>query len=568
MKKLISILLSILIVLLPFGAYAFDGIFRKQEVILCSCILLSVILLAYIVFLIANKKRILISISIIDISVLAFFVYSVFHSFFVIHLQVSEILVYKWFAIFCVYVLCRIAAYKNILMYAIVLSGFIQSIIAALQKLYIIDSHNIFFDVTGTFNNPGILGGYVAVAFIIAVCLLKNAIKNRSHIKTIFLTVSVLFLFAAVIFSDSRAAFTAVSVGIAMFYFHKIRHVFIRHKIIFSAIFCVFLIFTGVLLFNYRQGSANSRLLIWRVSVEMIADKPLFGRGIASFDSNYMHCQAAYFDKNPDSKFIPVADNVAYAYNEFIHIAVETGITGLLFLLSVFYSAFSSKKQRLQKVALVALLVFSMFSYPAEIFPLLLLFPAIIGCFNTKPFRKEIRLRHGILLIAGIALLSIIYLNIRSELYFGKAAAELVQTRENKEQLKEYICKYYKRLKYNPEFCRIYAIWINENISENEIFNVLELFPTSESYCLFGERYVQKALYGKAEQCFKTAASMTPNRILPNYGLFKLYQKLGNEKEAILMANKILNQHIKIDNTQTVRILFEIENWLNRIKTK
>ncbi|MDR2292602.1 MAG: hypothetical protein LBE11_03915 [Prevotellaceae bacterium] len=132
--------------------------------------------------------------------------------------------------------------------------------------------------------------------------------------------------------------------------------------------------------------------------------------------------------------------------------------------------------------------------------------------------------------------------------------------------MQRYIHKYYRRLKYSHEFCRIYVSWISKNILENEIFNVLELFPTSETYCIFGERYVQKGIYCKAEEYFKIASSMTPNRILPNYNLFKLYQKSGDKEKASLMANKILNQHIKINNTQTIRMQFEVENYLKSTK--
>jgi O-antigen ligase len=565
MKKPISILLSIFAVLLPFGTSVFDGIFRKQEAILCSCVLVSAILLAYIIFLTVTKKRISISVSVLDTGVLLFFVYSVLHLLFSKRFQAGEIVIYKWFAVLCIYVLCRIAAHKNMLMYAVVLSGFIQSIIAVLQKFYIIDSYSIFFDVTGSFNNPGRLGGYVAVAFTVAIFFLNVAVKNKSYPAILFLSISTLFLFAAVILSDSRAAFVGVLCGISVYLYPKFRFAYNKHKVVFTAICFTLAISVGLLLFNYRQGSANSRLLIWRVSADMILNKPLFGHGITAFDQKYMHYQAAYFAENPNSKFIPVADNVAYVYNEFIHITIETGITGLLCLLIIFYFTFSSKRQQLQKAALAVLLVFSMFSYPTEIFPLFILFPIIIGCLKTKHI-KEIHLHRTIFAATGFALLLFIHINVKSNLYFRNASSEIMQTQENNRQMQEYIHKYYRRLKYNNEFCRIYILWTGKNISENEIFNVLELFPTSESYCIFGERYVQKGMYCKAEECFQTASLMTPNRILPNYGLFKLYQKSGNKEKAMLMANKILNQHIKIDNTQTIRMWFEVENYLKSTK--
>jgi hypothetical protein len=64
----------------------------------------------------------------------------------------------------------------------------------------------------------------------------------------------------------------------------------------------------------------------------------------------------------------------------------------------------------------------------------------------------------------------------------------------------------------------------------------------------------------------RSKALMTPNRILPNYNLFKLYQKSGDKEKTLFMANRILSQHIKIDNTQTIRIQFEVENYLKSIQ--
>jgi hypothetical protein len=301
----------------------------------------------------------------------------------------------------------------------------------------------------------------------------------------------------------------------------------------------------------------------------MITDKPMFGHGISSFDRKYMQYQSAYFEENTDSEFITVADNAAYAYNEFIHITVESGILGLLFLTLMFCFIFMAEKLICQKSSFAALLAFSMFSYPSGVFPLLFLFPLIAGCINSKPVR-QINLPRIILFILSILLLCGLYLNLKSELYFRNASCQLRQIEKNNSKIDEetnnYVLQHYKRLKYYPEFCKTYAIWLSNNFSENGLFNALELFPSSENYCFFGELYLENGIYGKAETCFKTAASMTPNRILPNYCLFRLYKKYDNKEKAILTAKKILSQPVKIENTQTIKIKFEVENYLKSIE--
>ena len=561
MQKSISILTAALIISLPFGLLVFDGVFRAQEIVLVSCSLLLMSLFAYCIFSFVRHKRICLSISFLDFSVLLFFAYSALHLVFVKHLQTGEVFIYKWLAILCCYTLCRILPRKNILLYAIVLSGLVQSAIAILQKLYLIDSYNNFFDVTGTFFNPGRLGGYLAVAFAVAIGLLRNAVKNKLRWHVLFLSISLLLLCVALVLADSRAAFVGVFAGICVCFYSEIRSIFVKHKILFTTIFFVAIVLFGLFLFSYRKGSANSRLFIWKVSADMICDKPVFGHGISAFDQKYMYYQAAYFAENENSNFAFIADNVAYAYNEFIHISVEMGILGLLFLLLIFYVAFSSKGQMPQKSALAALLVFSMFSYPADVFPLLFLFPVIVACINTKTL-KNIDLSRSFMAIFCLVLFYLSYINFKTELYFRKVSCEYLQIDANSEKINNYVVNHYKRLQYYPEFCRFYANWLNNNLSENLLFNSLELFPSSEHYCYFGELYFEKEMYSEAEKCFTTAALMTPNRILPNYNLFKLYQKLEDKAKAAAMAHKIIKQPVKINNTQTIKIQHEMEKYL------
>lgn len=562
MQKSISLSVFVLIILLPLNLPLFDGAFQAQEIIVCSCCLLMLSLFALCVCLAVRKKRICLHFSVLDLSVFLFFAYSVLHLCFIKHLHVGEAVIYKWLSLFFVYVLCRMLTNKSILLYSIVLSGILQSAVAILQKLYLIDANNSFFDVTGTFSNPGVLGGYLAVAFTVSAHLLRKAAKNKSRIRMLFLCIALLITGIALVLADSRAAFTGVFFGIMICFYSEIRSIFIKHKIVFAAIFLIIVVVSGLFLFNYRKDSALSRLLIWRISADMICDKPLTGHGITSFEQKYMLYQAEYFAKNEDSKFVSIADNVPYAYNEFIHISVEMGILGLLLLLFMLYSVFSSGRQFGKKSAFAAFLVFSLFSYPAEIFSLLFLFPVIAAGINTK-ILKIINLSRTVMIICGFILVCSIYVSLKSELYFRKASYNFREAVVSNEKTGRFIVSHYGRLQYYPEFCKLYVKWFGNNISENELFNVLALFPSSENYCYFGELYFANGMYSKSEQCFETAALMTPNRILPNYGLFRLYQKSGNMAKAAEIAYKIVNQTVKIENTQTIKIRFEAENYLN-----
>ena len=77
----------------------------------------------------------------------------------------------------------------------------------------------------------------------------------------------------------------------------------------------------------------------------MIKDYPLFGIGAGGWQANYMLYQAEYFLQNPNSPYILLADNIFYAYNEFLHITAEQGIVGLVVVTWLLYALFSYKEK-------------------------------------------------------------------------------------------------------------------------------------------------------------------------------------------------------------------------------
>ena len=62
----------------------------------------------------------------------------------------------------------------------------------------------------------------------------------------------------------------------------------------------------------------------------MWADNPLFGTGTGGWLANYMHFQADFFALHPLSSWGMLADNAVCPYNEFLHIAAEQGLLGLV----------------------------------------------------------------------------------------------------------------------------------------------------------------------------------------------------------------------------------------------
>ena len=81
-----------------------------------------------------------------------------------------------------------------------------------------------------------------------------------------------------------------------------------------------------------KKDSADGRLLIWKVTTEMIAKKPLIGHGTNGFEANYMNYQADYFSENNNPKEALLAGNNKYAFNIFLKILSEYGLIGFIIL--------------------------------------------------------------------------------------------------------------------------------------------------------------------------------------------------------------------------------------------
>jgi len=151
--------------------------------------------------------------------------------------------------------------------------------------------------------------------------------------------------------SRSRAAWLAVLVSSAYLlavkfnFFQLIKPYFktFARKLTAFALLIAFLTIAGAALYQFKKGSAEGRRLIWKVSTEMIKDKPMWGHGFDGFIANYMDYQATYFNNNPESKEAMVAGDTNYAFNEFVQLTVENGLIGLLLVLLILITIFSNK---------------------------------------------------------------------------------------------------------------------------------------------------------------------------------------------------------------------------------
>lgn len=475
------------------------------------------------------------------------------------------------------YVAVRIISenYSKHLLYIFSLWGVAEGIVAVLQQVAILESNHRTFAVTGTFGNPGPLGGFLAICLMVTAGLFYNSLQKKQAFLILWNAIAVIILSCGLFLSASRAGWLAVFIG-SLFLFinqfkqcslYKKRGVLVNLAIVFLV--CFFIL--GIYLL--RKDSADGRLLIWMNSLNMIKENPLFGIGAGGGVANYMHYQADYFHRYPNSSFILLADNVAYPFNEFLHIMVDQGIMGLLFLLLLLHSLFSFTNDRLLKAALLSFGVFSFFSYPAGVFVLQIVFIFLLGMLQSQSVKIRIPKKVSCLL-GGLALLGVGVMSTHSYCIYCQSKMEIkklaeaeVRTIPNAElkTLYPFFCCNPRMMNLYSQICiRKYPADIALPICEA----AAKIVPTCELYCDMGDMWKLRRKYSQAEECYKMAAAMVPSRLLPNYKLFQLYVDFEKKEAALRIGQLLLEQPVKKEGTKTLRMKAEVLKYIHCNNTR
>ena len=135
-------------------------------------------------------------------------------------------------------------------------------------------------------------------------------------------------------------------------------------------------------MYYLKKDSADGRLLTKKVSLSAIIQNPL-GVGLGHFPSACGDTQAAYFASGKATAAEEyVAGNPEYGFNEFLQIAIESGIVSQLLFIGMLVCAFRGliKSHNWGVMgSLTALLVFTCFSYPFSVLPFLIVFVFLLA---------------------------------------------------------------------------------------------------------------------------------------------------------------------------------------------
>ena len=260
---------------------------------------------------------------------------------------------------------CRLLS-RVVIEAVLLLTAVINLIYILGQCTGIVESGNPFFGVTGCNENPTVTAMFLVGCIPMILAGLKK--PKLQIIYTILLACTVL----GIVLLRCRTAYIGATIEVCILltlHFRDRLKPFLKHwSIVATTVIgvAVLAVVGGNGLYKMKKDSADGRLLIWKLSATMIAEKPM-GYGYGLFEKNYNLRQADYFahEKHTDTEERN-ADFVYMPYNDYLEQGVEGGIPGMFFLIMFFFiiiRAAIRQRQREATAVLCAFAVMSMFNF-------------------------------------------------------------------------------------------------------------------------------------------------------------------------------------------------------------
>lgn len=406
-----------------------------------------------------------------------------------------------------------------------------ESVYGILQVIGVTESHNMAFVLTGHFDNPGPYGGFIAAIMAVGSSFL---IKYRHHKGGLVLRIlyflavgSVVMGFLVLPASMSRTAWVSFAISLTFCllsdkgFSGRIRP-YRRIGIIGMS---VVLAVSGILMYELKRDSAIGRLHIWRIETMSIIEHPL-GTGPGTALGTYGKTQEKYFRNHledvPD-RVVRVAGCPEYPFNDYLGIAVEYGIPGLLFFLVLLGMALYQHVRNRSEYAsgIISWMVFAFASYPLSVPQTsLLLILFIAAAMPSRRFAKRVSF--------AIPVITIVLLS--SVFFFGAMDVEpLIDRSEYRTCYQEgYLLYMTDRPEESNEILSRGA-----SVSSDPVFHVI-----------MGRNFESLGDYRAAEQEYLTAHYMIPCRIYPLLRLARLKLATGDIQSAEELCNRIISMPV------------------------
>lgn len=498
--------------------------------------------------------------------------------------------------------------YKNTelwLSFFILIGGLIE-VVWGLGQLYgFADSQHRIFITTGSFFNPAPFAGYLAIVLPLSIYFIINKETEYKLLSAIIkyssatVCLTIILILPATI---SRASWLAAIAGcITVFVGHYsiwLKSFYKKHnKWICPVVIVYLLVFYLALtnIYHLKKDSADGRLLMWKIAYKTAIRHP-WGVGLGGFPVATGETQIAYFEgEEATANEKLLVGSPEYAFNEYLQIAIESGVAGL----SLFFiiMGFAVRNLLLNKKygllgALVALLVFAFFSYPFNVLPfMIILVFLLVASRREETGLPKISIKNHLLIInlSGISTFVCLFVAFRQwPVYKAYQHWEQVQNLYLLGFYKDASEKYenlYPYLNDRADFLFEYAQCLSKQVVDSESHSNMTMIEMNSMlsrsnvvlhramqtgcdpmfYAVMGKNFQVMKKNKQAELCYLKATYLVPNRLYPWYLLTKLYSEMGLTSHAKKTAEIVLKKEPKVQSSAIKEMRKEVEKILNEL---
>ena len=461
----------------------------------------------------------------------------------------------------------------------------IESIICILQQLGIVASQDNLFKVTGSNVNPNVTAMFLAMA----VPALLLVLFKGSKIYLLFAIASFSLSLVALALIQCRTAFIGAAVSTALILnhqyqlLHKLKSKFNKAVLIITTIISITLIILAfTLLYHSKQASSDGRLFIWKISLQAIANKPIFGSGYGQFEHDYNLAQANYFaTKATTQKEIFNAGYTHMSYNEFLENLFEGGVIGLVLfvalLVTLLFTPLGDGGVFFAYAGIASFTIMCFFNFTVQALPVRALFVlyASVCCVTPRHFDALRNMKQSSLNLQSTTfqkLSNLVRINLMPYAFFLTALSlflffklltlskaynqchTIVETHnelDNSEVLRQ-MATYKTDLSQSTYYWRNYGELLMQTKHYDaaiDKFNMaLDFSSDPNLYMQLGNIYSKRGRFTDAMQTYTLASNIEPHRFAPKYGLMKLYSFAKDSASAKNMAEEIVTMNPKVES--------------------
>ncbi len=460
--------------------------------------------------------------------------------------------------------------------------------IGYLQLFGILKSRNSSYAITGLFNNPGPYGGFLAVCIsLLAAYYVKNrnGKKNEFFSKLLYLSVSVIAVVALVILPSTQSRTAILALGSSMLFLalatERIRVMIKPFLKKYGLWLMLGFAIIGIGAYFFKKQSADGRFFMDKICINTMCENGWKGVGIGNFGGAYGKTQASYFKKQIDEKGkddldwsvinrhdLLTADCPDNAFNEYLFIGVEAGPVAMFLFIGiiVFAIIISFKRDTIWCYGLTALAVFAIFSYPLHVLQFQVMLPVLLVAAMSEVEANETGKKRLELVfqLSTILLLSILAFMKGPEIIKYREAENAWKKTERWHYSKdyEYVVEdcdtLLPNMKKHERFLFAYGQSLNKTGDYFKSDSILKIGTEVSSDPMFwnvmGNNSLALGKYREAEERYKHAFYMVPNRLYPLFLLAQLYHTEGDTMRFLDMADRVENFIPKVESANTERL--------------